>query len=204
MHKFVCTISHDACSFIYFLNEFGAEQVQSYLVLVLSECIVVPPPSNMSAAARAQTMLPEPRRPFEASVKASLHSTGPSMLLALYHDCSPAGECVAIDQQLVRFAQPLIRWREREGSSSKQEKRGWGVEEGGEGGVRFTQAVSEPPLSVEGANERSWGGGGSRRRGEVVVVGWRRVGAGGLPNKRRHLQQLSQLTGKLWRRANVG
>lgn len=26
----------------------------------------------------------------------------------------------------------------------------------------------------------------------------------GLPNKRRHLQQLSQLTGKLWRFANVG
>lgn len=80
---------------------------------------------------------------------------------------------MAIDQQLARFAQPLIRWREREGSSSsKQEKRGLGGggrswRKGEEGGVRFTQAVSELPLSVEGTNEWRWR---EREGGEVVVV----------------------------------
>lgn len=62
---------------------------------------------------------------------------------------------------------------------------------GEEDDVRFTQAVVEPRLS--GRNKRVEGGSGG---------GWR--GGGGLPNKRRHLQQLSQLTGKLWRCANVG
>lgn len=82
------------------------------------------------------------------------------MLLALYHYCSPAGECVAIDQQLARFAQPLIRWREREGSSSsKQEKRGWGVEELEGWPQVYTSSVGAASLC------------GRNKRAEVVVVG---------------------------------
>lgn len=117
--------------------------------------------SSTSAAESAQTPCRSLGAPSEAGVKASLHSSTPSMLLALYHYCSPAGECGAIDQQLARFAQPLIRWREREGSG-KQEKRGWwGRRWWWWRGVRFTQAVSEPPLSLW-KEQTSWGG-----------VGWR-------------------------------
>lgn len=79
------------------------------------------------------------------------------MLLAPYHYCSPAGECVAIDQQLARFAQPLIRWREREGSSSKQEKRGWGgggESEKGGGGGRQVYTSSVGAASLCGRNKR--------------------------------------------------
>lgn len=116
---------------------------------------------------RACGALAESRRPFEAGVKASLHTVGPSMLLALYHDCSPAGECVAIDQQLARFAQPLIRWQEREGSS-KQEKRGWRTWRGG-GGGRQVYTSSVGAASLCGRNKRV--------KGEGVEVG---EGVGGV------------------------
>lgn len=120
--------------------------------------------SSTSAVESAQTPCRSLAAPSEAGVKASLHSSTPSMLLALYHYCSPAGECGAIDQQLARFAQPLIRWREREGSG-KQEKRGWWGGWGGGGGASGLHKQCRSRLSLCGRNKRAGGVGGGGGRG---------------------------------------
>lgn len=175
-HKFVCTFRSQArCCFIYFPNESwsrAAGTVQFWFCQNASSVHLQHVRSGEGAGP-----LPESRRPlwsWREGESPLLHSSGPSMLLALYHYCSPAGECVAIDQQLARFAQPLIRWREREGSG-KQEKRGWwGRRWWWWRGVRFTQAVSEPPLSLW--KEQTSCGGGGGRGGRCWWWWWRRGG----------------------------
>lgn len=81
---------------------------------------------------------------------------------------------MAIDQQLARSAQPLIRWRERRQRQTREKKLRLGGSAGGcvgrGGDVRFTQAAVEPRLS--GRNKRveggSGGGGGWRGGGGVT------------------------------------
>lgn len=83
---------------------------------------------------------------------------------------------MAIDQELARYTQPAIRWERVRERERKKKVEGKEAE-----GISGLHKLLWRCVSVEGTNELR-----------------------GLPNKRRHLQQLSQLTGKLRRFANVG
>lgn len=100
------------------------------------------------------------------------------MLLALYHHCCPAVRVwlsIRSPPALLSHRLDWVSVRERE-IGKAEENEGKEAE-----GISRLHKLLWSCVSVEGTNE------------------WR-----GLPNKRRHLQQLSQLTGKLWRFANVG
>lgn len=79
--------------------------------------------------------------------------------------------------------------------------------------VRVWLSIWSLPALLSRRLQRERKGRGKWRKrgwGDLYKLLWRCVSAEGtnelrgLPNKRRHLQQLSQLTGKLWRFANVG
>lgn len=98
------------------------------------------------------------------------------MLLALYHHCCPVVRVWLSIRSPPALLRHRLDWvRERE-SGKAEENEGKEAE-----GISRLHKLLWSCVSVEGTNERR-----------------------GLPNKRRHLQQLSQLTGKLWRFANVG
>lgn len=95
------------------------------------------------------------------------------MLLALYHHC-----CPAVRVWLSISSSPALLRQRLDGEREREEAE---ENEGKEAeGISGLHKLLWRCVSVERTNELR-----------------------GLPNKRRHLQQLSQLTGKLWRFANV-
>ena len=100
------------------------------------------------------------------------------MLLALYHHhCCPVVRVwLSIRSSPAQLSHRLDGKRGSQRGGEKEENEGKEAD-----GISGLHKLLWRCVSVEGTNELR-----------------------GLPNKRRHLQQLSQLTGKLWRAANVG
>lgn len=109
-------------------------------------------------------------------LKATLDFPSPSMLLALYHHCCPVARVwLSIRSSPASLSQRLDGVR-----GGRKEKRQRKMKQESEG-ISSLHKLLWRCVSVEGTNELR-----------------------GLPNKRRHLQQLSQLTSKLWRFAKCG